>query len=75
MQETALLELDHSLRTETIFQGGLLQTLGKIKGEEIRELNSPMLDSKIRIIIDMHKTDINLNLKPELETMPDIKTD
>ena len=75
MQEIALLEPEHSLRTEIIFQEGLLQTSGKIRDEEIRELNSPMSDSKIRITIDMHKTDIKISLKPELETIPDTKID
>ena len=75
MQEIASLELEHSLRTEIIFQEGSLQILGKTRDEEIRELNSPVLDSKIRITIDMDKTDIRMTLKLELETIPELRID
>ena len=75
MQEIALLGLEHSLRTEIIFQEGSLQTSGKTRDKEIRELNSPVLDSKIRTTIDMYKIDIRMTLKPELETIPELRID
>ena len=72
MQGTASLELELSLKTELTFHKDLLQISGKIRDEEIREINNLMLDSKIRIPIGMHRIDIKTNLKLKLEIMPDI---
>ena len=74
MQGTASPGLELSLRTELIFQGGLPQISGKIRDEEIREINNLVLDFKIKTI-DMHRIDIKMNLKLKFKTIPDTKTD
>ena len=74
MQRTVLPELELSLRTELTFQDVSLQILEKIRDEVIRGINNLVLDFKIRISIDMHRTDIKmiLSMVKELQTMLDI---
>ena len=74
MQGIALLELELSLRIELTFQDVLLQILEKTRDEAIRGINNLVLDSKIRIPIDMHRIDIKmiLSMVKELQTMLDI---
>ena len=74
MQGTALPELELSLRTELTFQDVSLQILGKTRDEVIRGTNNLVLDSKIRIPIDMHRIDIKmiLSMVKEIQTMLDI---
>ena len=72
MHETASLELELSLRTELAFQEDLLQILGKISDEEIKEINNIVLDFKIRKILDMHRIENELSTKIELEIITDL---
>ena len=74
MQGIVLPELELSLRTELTFQDISLQTLGKTRDEVIRGINNLVLDSKIRISIDMHRIVIKmiLTMAKELQTMLDI---
>ena len=60
--------------TELTFQDVSLQILGKTRDEVIRGINNLVLDSKIRISIDMHRIDIKmiLSMAKELQTMLDI---
>ena len=62
MQGTALPEPELSLRTELTFQDISLQILGKTRDEVIRGINNLVLDSKIRISIDMHRIIIKMIL-------------
>ena len=56
------------------FQDVSLQILEKTRDEVIRGINNLVLDFKIRITIDMHRTDIKmiLSMVKELQTMLDI---